>query len=373
MLAHIDRLSNDIGPRLAGSLNEQLAIDYTTNQLESWGYDVEVQSFEAAPEPRPGTGLLRYATLTLGSPTTDAVDAVTFAGAPSGIVSGRLVDAGSGDDVSPAVDGNVALIRRGVHRAAEAFGGGAIGVIIQNNAPGFFPGIIDPPIDVPAVGVTETDGEALRRAIAAGDVEVTLNVRASVTAHNVMARPRDSECRTMSGAHYDSVPWAPGANDNASGTAIVLELARASAAAGLDGRCFALFGAEELGLIGSEYSVENLTDAERERLASYYNYDVTASDTEIDLIGSGELADAALRTARSLGLEEVEVARLPSEASSDHASFLNDGIDALMLTTPDFEFIHTPQDTMDTIIERTLLDIAMLGFELLREQESNAP
>src|SRR5262249_21293416 len=60
------------------------------------------------------------------------------------------------------------------------------------------------------------------------------------------------------GAHYDHLGRAdgvvyPGADDNASGTAVVLGLARAFAAAGGTGRTliFALFGAEELGLIGS--------------------------------------------------------------------------------------------------------------------------
>jgi aminopeptidase YwaD len=367
MLEHIEHLSVDIGPRLAGSPAEQRAINYLTAQLKSWGYDVEVQAFTAAPEDRPGAGLLRYATLTIDSPAPRDIEAVTFAGSPSGTVSGVLVDAGLGNSVTPEVDGNVALIQRGVHRAAEAFEAGAIGVVIQNNEPGFFPGIIEPPIEVPAVGLTEEDGAELRQAIAQGEVEVTLNVRARVTAHNVIARPQDGECRTISGAHFDSVPWAPGANDNASGSAVVLELARSAAAAELDSHCFALFGAEELGLIGSEFFVDSMSDAERDAFSAYYNYDVTASDTEIDLIGDGGLADSAAALAAGLEIESVDVSRLPRGTNSDHASFINEGMAALMLTTPDFEFIHTPQDTTATIIESTLVDIAALGFALLSE------
>jgi aminopeptidase YwaD len=365
MLEHIERLSVDIGPRLAGSPDEQRAVDYLTEQLESWGYDVEVQAFEAAPENRQGAGLLRYATLTVDAPEEREFEAVTFAGAPSGVVSGNLVDGGFGDEVSPQVEGGVALIQRGVHRAAEAVEAGAIGVVIQNNQSGFFPGIIEPPIDVPAVGVTDVDGDELRRMMEQGEVEVRLNVRPSVTAHNVIARPENGDCRTLSGGHFDTVPWAPGANDNASGSSVVLELARSAAAAGLDSHCFALFGAEELGLIGSEFYVGTLSEAERELLEAYYNYDVTASDTEIVLIGDGDLATSAIDLASDLGIVDIDEARLPRGANSDHASFIGQGIAALMLTTPDFEFIHTPQDTTDTVVEDTLIDIAVLGYALL--------
>ena len=114
---------------------------------------------------------------------------------------------------------------------------------------------------------------------------------------------------------------------------------------------------------------DNLTTAERNVLGAYFNFDVAASDNEIDLIGTGELADETVAVASALGIEEVAVAGLPRGASSDHASFLNEGFDALMLTTPDFEFIHTPQDTVDTIIEETLLDLALLGFATIRQSE----
>ena len=66
------------------------------------------------------------------------------------------------------------------------------------------------------------------------------------------------------GGHYDSVPAGPGANDNASGTATALEIASVLAADGeLDDVCFVLFGAEEVGLIGSGAFVRSLSPDER--------------------------------------------------------------------------------------------------------------
>src|SRR4029453_8015333 len=65
-------------------------------------------------------------------------------------------------------------------------------------------------------------------------------------------------------AHYDHLGFAggaiyPGADDNASGTAVVVELARAFAAAGSLDRTlvFVLFGAEEIGLVGSGHYVRH--------------------------------------------------------------------------------------------------------------------
>src|SRR5207244_11788025 len=82
------------------------------------------------------------------------------------------------------------------------------------------------------------------------------------------------------GAHYDPLGRAdgvvyPGADDNASGTAVVLGLARAFAAAGGSSRTlvFALFGAEELGLIGSRHYV-NRPAVPLDRTVAMVNFDM---------------------------------------------------------------------------------------------------
>ncbi len=184
-----------------------------------------------------------------------------------------------------------------------------------------------------------------------------------VPARNVIARPPSGRCRTVSGGHYDSVPWADGANDNASGTALVLELARAVAAAGLADHCFALFGAEELGLLGSAFFVNELTDAERDELEVMFNHDASAGSGQPQLIGSAALADEAQALATQLGFDST-ITQLPDTASSDHASFLDAGIPALMLTAAGGA-IHTPADTLANLIDESLAAIIELGFALL--------
>src|SRR2546427_90728 len=74
-------------------------------------------------------------------------------------------------------------------------------------------------------------------------VRLTVDTRTETRdSHNVVAKPPGKQCRLVVGGHYDSVPAGPGANDNASGTATAIEMARAMAADGtLDPVCFVLF------------------------------------------------------------------------------------------------------------------------------------
>src|SRR6185312_14691383 len=81
----------------------------------------------------------------------------------------------------------------------------------------------------------------------------------------------------MTGAHLDSVTAGPGINDNGSGSAAILETAKAVAATGYQpGKHlrFAWWGAEELGLRGSQYYVNNLAASERTKIKGYLNFDM---------------------------------------------------------------------------------------------------
>ncbi|MEU3462570.1 M28 family metallopeptidase [Streptomyces sp. NPDC006733] len=90
----------------------------------------------------------------------------------------------------------------------------------------------------------------------------------------------DANHVVMSGAHLDSVTAGPGINDNGSGTASTLEVALAVSRAGLQPTKhlrFGWFGAEELGMIGSKYYVNNLPSADRSKIDAYLNFDMIGS------------------------------------------------------------------------------------------------
>jgi Zn-dependent M28 family amino/carboxypeptidase len=82
----------------------------------------------------------------------------------------------------------------------------------------------------------------------------------------------------MVGAHLDSVIEGPGINDNGSGSAALLEVAENLRKLKPKNTIrFALWGAEEFGLLGSEYYVANLTEEQSDDIALYLNFDMVGS------------------------------------------------------------------------------------------------
>src|SRR5262249_2725825 len=139
---------------------------------------------------------------------------------------------------------------------------------------------------------------------------------------NVIGRWPGAPCRIIVGGHYDSVPGAPGANDNGTGTAAMLEGARGSALPGDPQQaCFAAFGWEEIGLVGSRRFVERMTPEQRNALSFMLNLDMEAVGTDWLVIGSSNLQQQAIAAAKTMGID-VRATRLVG-ASSDHASFID--------------------------------------------------
>lgn len=365
-------LAGEIGQRPAGSAGGRAALEYAKAQFASWGYDVEVQPFTTSSQ------LLREASVAIEAPEIAEIEALAFVRAASGDVAGPLVDAGTGDSFPEGAQGAVLLIERGIDfidLARRAEGAGAVAVVLVNDSPELFQGFFLEDVSIPFVGIDARDGERLRDLLADGPVRlrVTVEPERELTARNVIARPEDGRCRTISAGHYDSVPVSPGANDNASGSAIVLELARAAAVAQLSGNCFVLFSAEEIGLDGSRFFVSQLDETEEAELVAMFNYDDVGGDEPPLLIGSRDLGDRVEALAGRLGLE-VQRGVLPETASSDHASFLDAGIPALMFSgTIDYEVIHTAHDTVANLNVPGLEEVARLGFAMLQELAEMAP
>jgi aminopeptidase S len=153
------------------------------------------------------------------------------------------------------------------------------------------------------------------------------------TSYNVIAEwPHgDANHVVMAGAHLDSVSSGPGINDNGSGSAGVLETALAYAASGQTPRNrlrFGFWGAEELGLLGSKYYVNNLPAAERDKVELYLNFDMIASPNPGYFVYDDNPAGDAARddlvayfTSKNVQTEYVDV-----QGRSDHAAFRSLGI-----------------------------------------------
>ena len=201
---------------------------------------------------------------------------------------------------------DIALVQRGTcffgTKAFYAEQAGAEAVIIfnQGNTPDREGLIVadgtsvDPPIPgapgpvthgIPVVGASFADGEALAQPGSTAFVEVL--PAETRTDFNVIAEleGKNDANVVMAGAHLDSVIAGPGINDNGSGSAALLETALMMANSNSENTVrFAWWAGEEQGLVGSADYVAGLSQAERDRIAVYLNYDMVGSPNYIFMV-----------------------------------------------------------------------------------------
>jgi aminopeptidase YwaD len=306
------------------------------------------------------------------SPNQRTVVSLPLSNSPTATIRGRLVAAGIGRpaDFPAGTQGAIALIERGellfAEKVSNAASAGALGVVIYNNEEGIFFGSADS-VSLPTITISRTEGQNLATALAGAEVQVELGVGAlsSSVSRNVVASAPGAECETITGGHYDSVPQAPGASDNASGTATILEIATILAGRNeIGSNCFVLFGAEELGLLGSKHYVSTLDEAARDRIKAMLNFDmVGVGEDAWWLIGTASLQQRAAGLADGLGIETRPSSL--SGTSSDHASFLAAGIPSVMFHRWQDPLLHTPQDVSNRVKPEYLEDAARMGLALL--------
>ncbi|MGA4957934.1 M28 family peptidase [Streptomyces lavendulocolor] len=139
----------------------------------------------------------------------------------------------------------------------------------------------------------------------------------------------DTNQVVMAGAHLDSVSSGAGINDNGSGSAAVLETALAVSRAQLKPTKhlrFGWWGAEELGLVGSKYYVNNLPSTERAKLSGYLNFDMIGSPNPGYFVYDDDPAIEKTFKDYFAGLGVPTEIETEGDGRSDHASFKNVGI-----------------------------------------------
>ncbi|MET8166549.1 M28 family metallopeptidase [Streptomyces sp. NPDC005329] len=133
----------------------------------------------------------------------------------------------------------------------------------------------------------------------------------------------------MAGSHLDSVTAGAGINDNGSGSAAVLETALAVSRAGYHPTKhlrFAWWGAEELGMVGSRYYVNNLSSANRARISGYLNFDMIGSPNPGYFVYDDDPAIEKTFKDYFTGLGVPTEIETEGDGRSDHAPFKNAGV-----------------------------------------------
>ncbi len=172
------------------------------------------------------------------------------------------------------------------------------------------------------------------------------------------------------GAHLDHVGsqcgtiYYPGANDNASGSAAVLEIARAfrmSETAPARSLIFVFFASEEQGLQGAEHFIKHCP-VPHEKIIAMLNFDCIAHGDSIQL-GNGKSSPELWELARNLDSEKMVVDRTWNGGGADLTPFFNAGIPGLyFVSTNSYTHLHSPGDTPETLNPVLFENIVRLGF-----------
>ena len=329
----------NLGSRVAGTLESEKALAYLRSEYQKAGYETEVQTFTYPKFEDRGSSIIIDDNTVPGRALNGSIAATPTASTVVVPNYGRKEDFARID-----VAGKIAVVKRGEirfgNKASNAEAAGAVGLIIVNNAPNNFFGALDRKIDIPVLSVSGDRGEFLLQNTSDETRSLTLKVdtvRRQVTGRNLIARQRNStQPKVIIGGHYDSVSGSPGANDNASGTAVVLNLARRLARTPQADRVwFVAFDGEEDGLHGSKAFVDRANTQFLSQLAGMINFDMVGINNELKISGTSSLIEL---------VENSSLSRTKAVGGSDHIPFANAKVPVLFFTRGLDPNYHTPGD-----------------------------
>ena len=202
------------------------------------------------------------------------------------------------------------------------------------------------------------------------------------TTHNIIAvlPGKDKKLKNeyiVVGSHYDHLGMGgkdsgsrrpdtlgvhPGADDNASGDAVVLQLAKYFKKVGSKRSIvFAFFGAEEQGLVGSKFFLDWMKQDDARRInlpagnkgfVAMVNLDMVGRmrGDAMSVSGTGTSSSFKAMVEEIGGQQHLNIACIPDGyGPSDHASFVAQEIPVLFLTTGGHMEYHTPADVPSTL------------------------
>ena len=387
------------GSRFAGSAQERRAGDFLLGRMRAWG----LSRVHAEPFRFLGWRRGRRPTLQAVGPRRISLEAIALPYCPPTRKGGIELDVVSVGEGLPEdfrrmrreIRGRAVLATsespgyypRWVHRAekyARAVALGARAFLFVNH----YDGLLAPTgalrfnrrAEIPGVGLSKETGLRLLRLADEGAVRIRLATHdrtLGLSSRNIVGELEGTERPgelVVVGGHYDGHDISQGADDNAGGIAAVLEAARLLAPhRGALKRTvrFVCFGAEEVGLIGSEaYAERHAADLPKVRLMVNVDGIGNSRGKGFDFHGWDEAKKPLLDLGREMH-ETIGFASRPSPYS-DHFSFLargvpNCGLGGVGGAPAGRGYGHTAADTVDKVSRADLREAAaLLARSLLR-------
>ncbi|KAJ6593893.1 hypothetical protein B0H19DRAFT_1092615 [Mycena capillaripes] len=346
--------------RSHGSPGYTASADYIYGVAQDAGFDVQRQGV-ASPVGTIRVGTLSVDGVIYAAPNV-TVDYYTNTTEAAGLESEIVVIPGYGCDQTEFADAanKTVLLKAGQcevnDKTFNALVSQVYAVIVYDETPlpptpgaGVFTdasGAIAVPVVLHAnYDVAQILLEKVASRILNGTINVQVDIN-TVASDNVIAQTKwgNPDKVIMFGAHLDSVPAGPGINDNGSGSATLAELVKqlVQFTGAQYAIRFAWWSSEEKGLLGSEFYVEQLSQAERDKVVAYINIDMSASPNYIlaiqdndnsggqrppwipaPPIGSNAIEKLLQGVYESMSLNYTGFA---IAENSDHASFMANGI-----------------------------------------------
>ena len=408
-------LSDGFGGRLSGSPAYQASAEWAVKKLTSYGLqNVHLEPFEIPNGWQRGSA---HGELT--SPMVRPLHVASLAWCPStpaGGIEGEVVVV---DDLSPdhikaqaeQIKGRIVLFdtarifAQGLMKSLPVLyasyphlkDAGALGILypdrekdnVLNAHDSLWGAKINP---LPDFEIGMEDGKLLRRLLDAKQkvmvkLEADNKISGPTVVNNVVAEIRGSERPDewiLVGAHLDSWDFGTGAQDNGSGSAMVLEAARAIAALGRAPRRsirFVLWGGEEQGMLGS-FAYTQAHAGELKKCVAALNTDNGAGHPRGWKVESRKDLMDNMRPISNKFLRDLSGDGLSMELTfdTDHGPFLLKGIPALDLEVDMSHYMEIHHKSSDTFDKVDALDfkadaavVAVTAYVLANSEAPIAP
>lgn len=383
----MEYLVNECGPRLAASPNEDKAAKYINDKLEAYGYDV---SWDKISQPAARTGRVVYDgdiqdsygnaypnnVATFGSITGDVVEFGTYGDIDIPEDAGDVI--GTVKVTTTAAAGVGEQINNVYTSAASVDGTDLKGLVFTRDESigtekqrAQTPTMSRGRTTSYALGLTDLAYEkVLDEADSLDHMEIFMRTDYNNVIATKPAKSGNPDTILVVSSHMDSVMNSPGASDNGSGTAALLELAKRYADKDMGNieLRFAVFGSEESGLKGSRHYVKTLSNEEKSIMLNM-NMDMLCADTKtadgVDLNavsmdihnlpakGLNWSAHAVVSESEKVDWAEgIENVRVFNYGSSDHQAFSEAGVEAasmIVATDADDDIENVNHTALDTL------------------------
>lgn len=389
-------LCDEIGGRMPGTPAMRRAVDWAVDAFRKAGVDeVHTEEFSVPHSWREGDTQIE-----LLAPVRTAVRGVSSAWVPAtprGGLRAEVIDGGSGGEgritrMAETARGKILLIRSrqvetfhdlaieqrdstvALREAAEV---GVAAVLFMSTRPhGLLYrhiNILDGKLDLlPTALLAREDALRILRFLESGQkVQMRLSLPnqtgGPLKARNVVAEIRGREHpgeMVIVGAHLDSWDLGAGCLDNGSNVAMVVEIARGMAAAGVRPRRtvrFVLFGAEEQGLLGSQAYVKAHRD-ELDSIAAVIIHDMGVGKIAgYSLGGRRDIEPGLVKAMEPIAGRGANAHSYDAFFGTDHFDFLLEGVPTLVAVQDTSEYVpvyHSSADTFDKVSLSSVRDEA---------------